>query len=73
MVRYAPRSRGKDIEPGPDFIQQMRDHIDDPVAEITFVPCPDTRTDFDHLTKEQLAYYSRWRYELHMGNLIQSD
>ena len=73
MARFTPRSRGKDIEPGPDFIDQMRAHQNDPVTDAPFVPCPHSRTDYSHLNDEQLAYYIHWRDELRKGNLLKSD
>ena len=73
MARFIIRPRGRSIRPGDDFIDQMRLHTDDAAEEMGFVPCPDTSTDYEHLSDEQLRYYLYWREQLRTGNLIEGD
>lgn len=64
MRDFVIPSRGRAIEPGEDFIEQMRSHLDDPVTDAEFVPCPNPKIDLAHLKNPQLAYYVRWRDQL---------
>ena len=73
MRDFVIPSRGRAIEPGEDFIEQMRSHLDDPVTDAEFVPCPNPKIDLAHLKNPQLAYYVRWRDQLRKGNVMQSD
>ena len=73
MSRFIPLGRGRDIEPGEDFIEQMRSHLDDPVSECGFVPCPHRRVDYSNLDPAQLSYYIFWRDSLRNGKVLRSD
>ncbi len=73
MSRFRPVSRGKAIEPGEDFIDQMRSHLNDSVRKYDFIPCPNPKVDYGNLNEEQVCYYVYWRSELRKGNLLRSD
>ena len=58
---------------GPDFLEQMKSHLNDPAEECGFVPCDYRQIDYAHMSPEQIQYYIYWRDQLRRGEYPKSD
>jgi len=73
IVFTMPNRKSTESMPvGQDFLQQMKDHMDDPVEECDFAECDYSSIDFANLSPEQLRYYIYWRSELREGRMLKS-